>query len=92
MVVVDIFKLAEERYFVQVRLIGPNVLKLSQDFLSQCKRLILWDNQPNEVRVIEGYLLAFNARWRVGDGEVVIEHGLKGAVPTETDCIDWLAD
>lgn len=36
----------------------------------------------------EGYLLAFNARWRVRDGEAVIEHGLKGAVPTETDCID----
>lgn len=40
----------------------------------------------------EGYLLAFNARWRVRDGEAVIEHGSKGAVPTETDCIDWLAD
>ncbi|NNB33938.1 hypothetical protein [Pseudomonas fragi] len=52
MVVVDIFKLAEERYFVQVRLIGPHVFKLSQDFLGQRKGLILWDNQPNEIRVM----------------------------------------
>jgi len=52
LLVVEFFKLAEERNFAQVRLIGPHMLKLAQDFLRQFERLIFRDNQANQVGIV----------------------------------------
>nr|WP_172688330.1 hypothetical protein [Pseudomonas aeruginosa] len=62
LLVVKVFKLAEQCDFAQVGLVWLRVLQLTQNLLSQSQSLVLRNNQTNKIRVMglaAPHLLAF---------------------------------